>query len=122
MHTLAGERIQISRQGRNQGFTFTGFHLGDASFMQRHATHHLHIKMPHAHNALAGFTDQGKGFRKNGIKALTLRNTLLVLGGFGLQLFVTQGVQFLFLGIDADHNLAHALQLTLVLATKQFFQ
>ncbi|MNJ51264.1 hypothetical protein D3C77_465640 [compost metagenome] len=38
VHAFAEERIQINRQGTYQCFPFTGFHLCDTAFMERHAS------------------------------------------------------------------------------------
>ena len=44
---LAGQRVQISRQRRNQRFSFAGFHFRDFALMQHDAADQLHVKMPH---------------------------------------------------------------------------
>ncbi|MNJ48164.1 hypothetical protein D3C77_433510 [compost metagenome] len=36
VNALTEERIQINRQGTNQCLPFTGFHLGNAAFMESH--------------------------------------------------------------------------------------
>jgi hypothetical protein len=43
MHALARQAIQVTRQGRDEGLTFTGAHLGDVSEVQRRATDDLDI-------------------------------------------------------------------------------
>ena len=62
MHALAGQRIEVHRQGRHQGLTLTGAHLGDLAFVQGHTTNQLHVEVAHAHHPLAGFAGYRKGF------------------------------------------------------------
>ena len=42
-----GEGIQVNRQGRDQGFPFTGFHLGNLALVQHHAADQLHVEVAH---------------------------------------------------------------------------
>ena len=34
VHALAGQCIEVDREGRHEGFTLTGTHLGDLAFVQ----------------------------------------------------------------------------------------
>ena len=45
------ERIQVCRQGGYEGFTFTGFHLGNSSCVENDAPEQLYIEMPHVDDA-----------------------------------------------------------------------
>ncbi len=47
MRALAGERIQIKRQRRDQRLAFTGRHFRDAAPMQNHAADELHVEVDH---------------------------------------------------------------------------
>src|SRR4030095_16310188 len=44
----AGDRVQVSGQGRNQRFTFTSLHLGDDSAMEHHSSDQLNVEVAHA--------------------------------------------------------------------------
>jgi hypothetical protein len=47
MHALAGERVEIDRQRRDQRLAFAGLHLGDRCLqVQHHAADQLHVEMP----------------------------------------------------------------------------
>ena len=48
VHTLAGQCVKVGSQCGDQGFTFTGFHLGDLATVQYHAADQLYIKVTHA--------------------------------------------------------------------------
>ena len=58
---LAGERVQIHGQRRDQRFAFAGLHFGDFAAMQHDAADQLDIEMPHVEDAAAGFAHGGEG-------------------------------------------------------------
>ncbi len=119
VNALAGQRIQVDRQRCYQRLTLTGFHLGDLAFVQCHAADQLDIKVTHAHHPLARLADNGKGFGQQLVQGGTIGQALLELAGLRLQLFIAQRIQPLFLSVDGNNHLAHALQLTIVLASQQ---
>ena len=59
---VAGERVEIDRQGRDQRLAFAGFHLGDHAAMQHDATHQLHVEMALTEGALRRLAHRRKGF------------------------------------------------------------
>ena len=61
MDALAGERVEIDRQRRDQGLAFAGAHLGDRALVQHHAADQLHVEMAQAERALGGLADGGEG-------------------------------------------------------------
>src|SRR5690606_34170629 len=69
---LAGQRVEVGRQGCNQRLTFTGAHLGDAAAVQDHAADQLHVKRPQAKRALRRFAHYGKGRNEKIIDGATL--------------------------------------------------
>ena len=62
VHALAGERVQIDRQGGDQRLAFAGLHLGDLAVVQHHAADQLHVEMAQAEHALGGLAHHGEGF------------------------------------------------------------
>ncbi len=60
VHTLASQGIQICRQGSNQGLAFTSTHLCNFSLVETNTSHHLHVKMPHAHDTAGSLTNHCK--------------------------------------------------------------
>ncbi len=121
MNALAGQRIEINRQGGNKGLALTGFHLGNLAFVQCHTADQLDIKVAHAHHTFTSLTHDGEGFRQQRIQRLASGQALLELVCFRLQLFITQCIQAFFEGVDRSDNLTHSLQFTVVLASKQLF-
>ena len=61
MDALAGERVEIDRQGRDQGLAFAGLHLGDHAAMQHDAAHQLHVEMALAERAFGRLAHGGEG-------------------------------------------------------------
>ncbi|MCY1229082.1 hypothetical protein D9M72_414360 [compost metagenome] len=122
MHALAGQRIQVDRQGTHQGLALTGTHLGDLALVQGHATDELDVKVTHAHDALAGLTRHGEGLRQQLVEGLAFGQTRLELFGLGTQLVIGQGHHLLFERVDGLHHFRHALHFALVLASKEFLQ
>ena len=52
MDALALNGVQVAGQCFGQGLTFPRAHFGNLAAMQNNTANHLHVKMPHAHNAL----------------------------------------------------------------------
>ncbi len=122
MNALAGQRIEVHRQGADEGFTFTGTHFCDLTFVQGHAADQLNVEVAHAHDTLARFTGHREGFRQQLIEGFAFGYAGLELFGLGAQLLVRKGHHLLFEGIDDLYRLEHAFDFTLVLASKKFFQ
>ncbi len=122
VNALAGQCVEVDSQRTDQGFTFTGTHFRDLTFVQGHAADQLDVEVAHAHDALARFTSDSKGFREQLIEGLAFGYAGLELFGLGAQLLVRKGHHLLFEGIDDLYRLEHAFYFTLVLASKKFFQ
>ena len=76
MHALAGQGIQVHRQGGGQGLAFAGAHFGDFSVMQRHAAEQLHIEMAHLHDPLGALAHHRKSLRQQIIQCGALGHAL----------------------------------------------
>ena len=61
VNAFAFERVQINGQGRDQRFSFAGFHFGDLAAMQDDAADQLTIEVPHVEHAASGFADGREG-------------------------------------------------------------
>ena len=60
VHALALERVEVGRQGRNQGLALAGLHLGDVAEVQRGAAHQLDVEVPLAERALGRLPHHGE--------------------------------------------------------------
>ena len=122
VHALAGQCVEIDRQGTYQGLALTGTHLGDLAFMQGHAADQLHIEVAHAHHSLTGLTGHSEGFGKQLVEGFALSQTALELFGLATQLLVREGDHLLFEDVDGLHRLDQAFDFTLILASEKFFK
>ena len=73
---LAGERVQIGGQRRDERLAFARLHLGDLAAVQHHAADQLHVEVPHVQRAAAGFADDGEGLRQQVVERLALGEAL----------------------------------------------
>ncbi len=122
MHALAGQGVEVHRQGRDQGLALTGLHLGDPAAVQGHAADQLYVEVTHAHHPLAGLAHGGKGFGQQGIERLTGRQTLTELSGAGGQRSVVEGFEARLELIDGANLAGHALDVAVVLGADDFTQ
>ncbi len=122
MHALAGQGVQVHRQGRDQGLALAGAHFGNLALVQHHAADQLHVEMPHVQSAPAGFAHHRKGLRQQRVEFFALSQTALEFVGLGAQVRVAQRRDARFQGVDAFHLLAHAADHTVVTTTKNAFQ
>ena len=61
MDALAGERVEIDGERRDQRLAFAGAHLGDRAFVQHHAADQLHVEMALLQRALGRLAHGGEG-------------------------------------------------------------
>ena len=73
---LAGQRIEIDRQRRDQRLAFAGLHLGDIAFVQHHAADQLHVEMPLAERALGRLAHGGEGRNQDVVEGLAVGELL----------------------------------------------
>ena len=90
VHALAGERVEVRRQGRDQGLALTGLHLGDVAEVQRRAAHDLHVEVPLAEGALGRLADGGERLGQQVVEGLAVGEPLPELVGLAAQLVVGQ--------------------------------
>jgi len=88
MNALAGQCIEIGRQGGHQGLALAGTHLRNLAFVQDHATHELDIEVPHAQDPTACLAADGKGLHEQRVDGGAVLRALTKLGGLGNELGV----------------------------------
>ena len=121
MHTLAGQRIKIGCQGRNQGLAFTGTHLGNLAAVQHHAADQLYIKVAHTQYATTGLPDHGKGFGEELIKGFAFVQAFTEFYGFCRQLLIAERFNFGFQRIDLRDGFTVFLDNAVIAAAKDLF-
>ena len=106
MDTLAGDRVEIDRQGRDQRLAFAGTHFRNLALMQHHPAEHLDVVMALAECALGAFADGREGFDQHVVQSFAVREALFEIFGARTQLVVGQFFDVRFQRIDlADHCL-----------------
>ena len=95
VNTLTCQSVQVYRQGGNQGFTLTCFHLSNTPLMQNDAALDLDREMFHTQDAPSCFTHCSEGFGQNIFQALSIRESAFEQISFRFQCGFTQALVFL---------------------------
>ena len=122
VHALAGECIQVCRQGCHQGLTFTGLHLGNSSLMKNHTADELHPEVLHAYRTPRTFPAYRKGFRQKVVQGLPVGQSVLKLLSFSPQLVIRQLLHILVVSLDTVDNLLHLPDFLRIKISEYFFQ
>jgi hypothetical protein len=69
MHALAGQRVQIGREGGDQGLALARLHLGDIALMQEDPAHQLHVEGAQAQRAARALAAVGKSLGQERVQA-----------------------------------------------------
>ncbi len=100
MNSLAGEGIEIDRQGGDERLALAGLHFRDAALVKHHPADQLHIEMPLPEGALGCFADRGESRGQKFVQPGTLGGPGAQVGRARLQLPVAQSGKLGFEGID----------------------
>jgi hypothetical protein len=114
MHALAGQRVQIGREGRDQRLALAGLHLRDIAVMQEIAALQLHVEGPQPQRAPRRLAAIGEGLRQQVIQALALGQPRLELFRLGDQPLVAQRGELRLQRVDLCDDRARRLDLALV--------
>ena len=119
---LAGERVEIDRQGRHQGLALAGAHLGDGALVQHHAADELHVEMALAEGALGRLADGGEGRHQDVVEGLAGGELGLEVLRAGAQLLVRQGLELGLHRVDGRHLRPVGLQPAIVDRAEDFLR
>jgi hypothetical protein len=72
VHAVAGERIEVDRQRRDERLAFAGAHFGDLAVVQRHAADQLDVEVAHLQRALAGLAHDGERLGQQRVERLAV--------------------------------------------------
>ncbi len=111
---VAGQRIQINRQGRDQGFAFAGLHFGDHAAMQHDPAHQLHVEMALSQGALCRLAHRGKRLDKQIVELGAFREPFLEFGRAGAQRIVRQLFQLRLDFVDLFDERPEAFDVAIV--------
>jgi hypothetical protein len=104
VHTVAGERVEVRRQGRDQGLALAGLHLGDVAEVQGRAAHHLDVVVPLAEHPLGGLPDGRERLGHQVVEGLALGQAAPELRGLSLQVLVAHGDEVLLDGVHGTRD------------------
>ncbi len=90
VHALAGQRVEVGRQGPGERLALTGLHLRDVAEVHRRAAHDLHVERPLVEHALCRLADRGERLRHQVVERLAVGVTLLVILSALAQLVIAQ--------------------------------
>ena len=94
VHALAGERIEIDGQRRDQRLAFAGAHLGDRALVQHHAADQLDVEMALLERALGRFAHHRESRGEEVVDGLAGGEFGAERVGLGAQLLVGQRGEF----------------------------
>ena len=114
VNTFAFERIQISRERCDKGFTLTCTHLCDIAGMEDHAANELYVEMPHTHGTLRRLTHNGERFFQNVVQRRAIGQLLFEFGGFTPERTIRKRFNYGLHRIDPLNARPVRLNLTLV--------
>ena len=119
VHAVAGERVQVNREGRDQGLAFAGLHLGDHAAVQHDPAHQLHVEMALAEGALGGFAHRRKRVGQDVVELGAVGQLPLELRGPGAQLVIRQRDQLRLQLVDRHHDVREALDVAVIGGAEQ---
>lgn len=108
---LAGQRVQVRREGADEGLALTGLHLGHVAEVQGGAAHDLDVVVTLAEDALGGLADRREGLGQQVVQALAVLVTLLVLVRERTQVGVGEVDEVLFDGVDLVRDAVQFLRI-----------
>ena len=100
VHALAGERVEIDRERRDQRLAFAGLHLGDPALVQDHAADQLHVEMALAERALGRLAAGREGRNQDVVERLAGGELLAELRGARAQRVVGERFELLLQRVD----------------------
>ena len=118
MHALAGQGIEIGRQGGNQGLALAGAHLRDLALVQDRAADQLHIEVAHAQHPLAGLAHHREGLRHQLVQGLAFIQALAEQPSLPAQLGIAHLLVFRLQRIDLRHQAIEPLHQPLIAAAE----
>ena len=73
---VAGERVQVEREARDERLALAGLHLGDVALVQDDAAHHLHVEHALLRFAPARLAHGGVGLEQELVERLAVLEPL----------------------------------------------
>ena len=109
VHALAGQGVEIDREGGDERLALARLHFGDLALVQDHAALELHVEVALAQGPLGRLAHGREGFRQQIVERFALGQALAELGGLAAELFVREFDHLRLEGVDLRHRLVEAL-------------
>ena len=137
LDVLAGQGVEVERQGRDKRLALAGLHLGDLALVQHYASYELHVERNHVPGQLvpadlrrrademaACVLHEGERLWQNVVKRLAVGDTLAELLRLLRKVLVGEVLRLvlLFDAVDLANNRPQFLQLTFVLCPEKILQ
>ncbi len=135
VHSLAGERVEVDGQCRDERFSFAGGHFRDLALVEDYSAdelavegHHVPRDLVAAHKPVlavqsaADLFHRGERFGKDIIEGLALGQAKLELGGLRAEFLIRESGHLGLVRLDFVHKRQQFLDVPLVLSAKNFFQ
>ncbi len=119
VHSVAGQRIEIDGEGRDQGLAFAGLHLGDHAAMQHDPAHQLHIEMTLPEGALRRLAHGRESVDQDVIELGAVGELLLELLGPRPQLVIGHRFELRLQFVDGGNDRPQALDVTVIGGAEQ---
>ena len=120
--SLARQGVQIGGEGGHQGLALAGAHLRDTALVQDDAADELYPVGAHSKNTPGGLPAGGEGLGQDVVQRLAVCQTLLELGGLGLELGVGQRLVLLLQPLDLIYKGEDCLDLPLGAGPENLFK
>ncbi len=104
VHAVAAERVEVGRQGRDEGLALAGLHLGDVALVQGRAAHELHLVVELAQRAAGRLADHRERLGQQVVEGLTVAVALFERVGERTQLGIGEVDVVALEGFDVIGN------------------
>ena len=111
VHAVAGEGVEVGREGRHEGLAFARLHLGDPAEVERRPAHQLDVEVALADRSASRFAGDGKRLDGDVVELGAVRKSLLELGGLGPQVVVGQLLDLRLERVDVGDHALEGLEL-----------
>ena len=137
LDVLPRKRVQVERQGRNEGLAFARLHFGNVAAVKDDAADELDVERDHVPGKLvaadvgcraaemaAGVLHEGERLGKDVVQCLALSDAVLELLGHARIVLVREvlGLILTLYTIDLTNDRPESLELSIVLCSKQKLQ
>ena len=119
---LAGERVQIHREGGDERLAFAGAHLGDGALVQHHSADQLDVEMPLLERSFGGLAHRGEGGNEQVVQGLAGRELRAERLRLAAQLLVVERFEFGLQRIDRRDFRTIALEAPVIRSAEHFFE